>query len=274
MYSQIHWALRSGNAQQGSATLTEAFKPIAVRRASDNRALFWARCAVDLQLLTIYEFLCKPLSSAKGRLLDVGAGEAPWRDLMNSAVDYVAVDIDSSPEFGMQRQQEIQYYDGKRLPFADNSFDFILCTEVIEHVQKPDAFLDDLNRVLRHGGTLILTVPWSARVHHSPHDYNRFSRFGLESNLTSANFGEIVITERGNDVAAIANKLVVLTVRLLRSPNKYYALLSWLGALLVSPMAIFFVLLAHASFVLNFGSKDDPLGYGVVAKKMHPVSAE
>ena len=185
--------------------MTEAFKPIAVRRSSDNPALFWTRCRVDLQLLTIYNFLRQPLKAATGQLLDVGAGESPWRDLMPSVVEYVAVDIDSSPEFGMKRHSDMQYYDGVRLPFADNSFDVILCTEVLEHVRDPASFLKDLNRVLRRGGTLILTVPWSARMHHIPYDFSRFSRFGLEANLQAAHFSEVEISERGNDIAVIAN---------------------------------------------------------------------
>ena len=247
--------------------MTEAFKPIAVRRASDNPTLFWIRCRVDLQLLTIYKFLREPLLSARGRLLDVGAGEAPWRDLMSSAVEYIAVDIDSSVEFGMRHQQEMHYYDGSRLPFADNSFDVILCTEVMEHVRNPALFLVDLNRVLRQDGTLILTMPWSARVHHLPHDYSRFSRFGLEANLLAARFHEIRITERGNDISAIANKLIVLTVRLLAPLRKSYVVLTWPAALIILPITVFFLALAHGSLTLRLGSKDDPLGYGVVAKK-------
>lgn len=247
--------------------MTEAFKPIAVRRSSDNPALFWTRCRVDLQLLTIYNFLRQPLMAATGQLLDVGAGESPWRDLMPSVVEYAAVDIDSSPEFGMRRHSDMQYYDGVRLPFADNSFDVILCTEVLEHVRDPASFLKDLNRVLRRGGTLILTVPWSARMHHIPYDFSRFSRFGLEANLQAAHFSEVEISERGNDIAVIANKLTVLMVRLLLPSRKSLAILNWLGCLAMFPITLFFLGLAHLSLTFNFGSKDDPLGYGVIAKK-------
>lgn len=236
-------------------------------RASDNPALFWIRCFVDLQLLTIYKFLKDPLLLVEGRLLDVGAGEGPWRDLLSRSVEYVAVDIDSSSEFGIERQHGMHYYDGNTLPFESNSFDVILCTEVVEHVREPQEFLKELNRVLRQDGKLILTVPWSARVHHIPNDYSRFSRFGLNKNLIAAHFCEIEIFERGNDVAAIANKLVVLMVRLLWPANKYLVFLTWPSAMLIFPIPILFLFLAHGSFAFNLGSKDDPLGYGVLAKK-------
>lgn len=87
--------------------MSEAFQPIAVRPRSENRLIFWGRCLVDLQLLTIFRFLRSPLSSCRGRLLDVGAGESPWRDLLPRGGGYVGVDADLSGEFGMRHQSDI-----------------------------------------------------------------------------------------------------------------------------------------------------------------------
>lgn len=132
--------------------MSEAFQPIAVRPPSENRFLFWVRCLVDLQLMTVFRFLAPHLAACRGRVLDVGAGEAPWRELLPVGVEYVGVDVDVSGNFGMRQQSDIIYYDGKKLPFGDGSFDHVLCTEVLEHVPDPAAFLLDLNRVLRQGG--------------------------------------------------------------------------------------------------------------------------
>jgi len=247
--------------------LSEAFKPIAVKRPSENRFLFWARCRIDLQLLTIHNFLREPLQNARGRLLDVGAGEAPWRDFLHPDVDYVAVDVDSSTEFGMTKRTDTRYYDGSHLPFADAHFDVVLCTEVLEHVPDSAKFLAELYRVLAPGGTLILTVPWSARVHHIPHDYARYSRYGLVANLCASGFVGISVTERGDDVAAIANKLIVMNARLLLSTRWIDRLLGWPGAIALAPITLIFVCFAHASLALNIGSKADPLGYGVLARR-------
>ena len=248
--------------------MPEAFQPIAVRPPSENRFLFWVRCLVDLQLLTIFNFLRRPLGSCRGRVLDVGAGEAPWRDLLAEGVEYVGVDVDSSGEFGMRRLPGITYYDGKELPYADGSFDHVLCVEVLEHVPDPAAFLADLKRVLRQGGTLILTVPWSARLHHLPHDYNRFTRFGLTALLVSTGFSNINIGERGNDIAVIANKLLVLTIRLLQ-PNRWHNILwTWAMAAVLLPVAIGFLGAAHIALLLRIGSREDPIGYGVIAVRI------
>src|ERR1700680_3554490 len=100
----------------------EAFQPVAIRPASENRVLFFVRCCADLQLLTVFRFLRPRLARFHGKVLDVGAGESPWRELMPGA-EYLGLDTTDANTFGMRRRQDIIYYDGGRLPFADESFD-------------------------------------------------------------------------------------------------------------------------------------------------------
>ena len=244
--------------------MAEAFQPIAIRPPSEGRWLFAVRCMLDLQLLTVWRFLKPLLPTWRGRVLDVGAGAAPWRELLTNS-DYVGTDVATAGEFGMRRVPGVIYYDGSVLPFADRSFDHVVCTEVIEHVPDPVAFAADLHRVLRPGGSLALTVPWSARLHHLPNDYHRFTRYRLGALLSEAGFSAIAITERGNDVAVIANKVLVLLMRLLR-PRSVLALLWTLpAAVLVAPVTGAFLLAAHCAMALGLGAKEDPLGYAVVA---------
>jgi len=245
----------------------EAFRPIPVRPPSENRVLFAIRCLVDLQLLTVYRFLRRQLVACKGRVLDIGAGEAPWQHLLRHA-DYVGVDVAEASDYGMRQKPDIRYYDGVTLPFDAATFDYVLCTEVLEHVPDPAHFLADLSRVLRTGGTLVLTVPWSARLHHTPHDYTRFTRFGLDRLIRSAAFSEIEIEERGNDVAVIANKLIVVTFRLLRPLHPLHVIWTWPLAILLAPGTLLALVAAHMTMLMRLGSRDDPLGYGVVAVKV------
>lgn len=246
--------------------MSEAFQPVAIRPPSENRLLFAVRCCIDLQLLTVFRFLRAELPACRGRVLDVGAGEAPWRELLAEA-EYVGLDLDAAGQFGMRRQAGIVYYDGRRMPFADGAFDHVLCAEVLEHVPDPRALLLEAARVLRRGGSLILTVPWSARLHHLPHDYHRFTRYGLEALLGSAGFSAVRIEERGNDVAVVANKLVVMTVGLLLPRRGAERLWTWPLALPVGLVALGFVLAAHLAIAWHRGSREDPLGYSVVALK-------
>jgi SAM-dependent methyltransferase len=246
--------------------MRESFQPIAVHAPSDNWLLFYARCFADLQLLTIFLFLRGRLNPWTGRVLDVGAGESPWRELMPGAT-YVGLDTSHSDAFGMTRRQDVVYYDGVGLPFEDDEFDHVLCTEVLEHVGEPLPFLIDLHRVLRPGGTLALTVPWSARVHHVPYDYYRFTPFALGPLLTSAGFSDVAIEERGNDVATIANKLVAWWVGLVRPRRRASAIVTWPLSVLLAPMIGAVLVVAHITILSGVASDADPLGYGVTATK-------
>ncbi len=249
-----------------SRSTAEAFQPIPVRARSDAPIRYALRCVLDLQLLTIHRFLRTHLAGLRGRLLDVGAGECPWRDLL-TGVDYVGIDVEAADDFGMRRHADVVYYDGRRIPFPDASFDHVLCVEVLEHVEDPRAFVQEIARVLKPLGSLILTVPWSARLHHLPHDYHRFSGRALESLFATSGFDAIRIEARGNVVAVIANKLLVLVVALCSGRKPVQALWRWPAALLLSPVAAAFIAAAHVAVRFRGDETDDPLGYGLVARR-------
>lgn len=61
------------------------------------------------------------------------------------------------------------------LPFRDECFDAVLCTEVLEHVPDPVRVLCELNRVLKPGGQVFVTVPQSWEIHEARHDYLRYT---------------------------------------------------------------------------------------------------
>lgn len=246
--------------------MTEAFKPIAIGPPSENRLLFAVRRMVDLQLLTTFSFLSVELTELRGRVLDVGAGQAPWRELLRNA-EYVGLDVEAASEFGMKRQPDVVYYDGGRMPFPDSSFDHVMCSEVLEHVPDPVFFMAEVSRLLRAGGTLVLTVPWSARLHHLPHDYFRFTRYALVALMNRSGFGVLRVRERGNDITVVANKIIVMTIRLCRPARWRSVWWSWPGALLMTPITIAFLIAAHLSLWFGWGSREDPLGYGLVAVK-------
>jgi len=122
---------------------------------------------------------------ASGRLLDVGCGSKPYRALFDVA-QYVGLDIDSPNS--RQRGVADIFYDGTRFPFDDGRFESVLCNQVLEHVFNPDEFVAEICRVLTPGGRLILTVPFVWDEHEQPHDYARYSTFGLRSLLERNGF--------------------------------------------------------------------------------------
>ena len=248
--------------------MRETFQPIAVKAPEDNRLLFFLRCLVDVQLLTIYRFLSGHLRNVSGRMLDVGAGQAPWKGLLPVAAEYFGVDVYDAGNFGMSRRDEIVFYDGVTLPFEVAEFDNAMCIEVLEHVPDPVAFLREVGRVLKPGALMLLTVPWAARIHHVPHDYHRFTRFRLEALLEESGFDAISLTERGDDVAVVANKIIMIQLRLLKPNGNPIALLwRWPLALILAPVSGAFLMAAHFSMASGLGSAVDPLGYAVLARR-------
>ena len=120
-----------------------------------------------------------------GDVLDVGCGRKPYRDLV-SAARYVGLDVDSPVTRALGAAD--MFYGGGKFPLADAIFDGVLCSQVFEHVFTPEAFLSEIYRVLRPGGRLLLTVPFVWDEHEQPHDFARYSSFGLRALLERAGF--------------------------------------------------------------------------------------
>lgn len=236
-----------------------------------RRLFFAARQIADLQTKTIYRDLRVELGKFSGRLLDIGCGNSPFRHLLDPAnTQYQGIDVEQASSFGY-RNPDTVYYDGKVIPFADGSFDAVLCTEVMEHVPEAGPFVSEMHRVLKSGGMAIVTIPWSARFHYQPYDYHRYTPSMLAQLFAS--FSACAIQPRGTDLSSIASKVVVAYVRnllrlrlaspvdLLLVPFRLVATLLGLPFLLVA------LALGHGGIWFGLGSTDDPLGYTVVLKK-------
>lgn len=120
-----------------------------------------------------------------GYLLDVGCGSKPYKKLCN-AEKYIGLDIDTQTTRKIGTADCL--YDGMRFPFGCNVFDSILCNQVLEHVFHPDLFLSEINRVLKPGGRLLITVPFVWDEHEQPLDYARYSSYGLGALLEKHGF--------------------------------------------------------------------------------------
>ncbi len=112
-------------------------------------------------------------------VLDVGAGSAPYRQLISGADDeYWVLEVEPSAlrvDAGMFRVVG----DVHHLPFADASLDRVLLSEVLEHLHDPKQALGECARALKVGGQLVLTTPQYWHVHGWPSDYYRYTSHGL-----------------------------------------------------------------------------------------------
>ena len=120
----------------------------------------------------------------RGRLLDVGCGSKPYLKYFKVS-EYVGLEIE-----GRNKLAE-KHYNGKDFPFGDGEFDSVLVSQVLEHVFNPQEFLAEVNRALKGGGLLLLTVPFIWDEHEQPFDCARYTTFGLRHLLEKQGF-EIV----------------------------------------------------------------------------------
>jgi hypothetical protein len=87
--------------------------------------------------------------------------------------------------------------DAAALAFADNCFDAVVCSEVLEHVPDPRRVLVECHRVLKPGGVLLITVPFLYQIHADPHDYGRYTDYFWREVLAAAGFGVVEIEKQG-----------------------------------------------------------------------------
>ena len=159
-----------------------------------------------LERRSILEFVarCARELAPGARVLDAGAGNAPYRELFEHC-DYVTTDWSESVHPGARRADVIASLDA--LPVDDASFDAVLCTQVLEHVDDPGAVLGELHRVLRAGGGLWLTVPLAWPLHEEPFDFFRYTPYSLTTLLERAGFVDVEVAARNGYFATIAQLL-------------------------------------------------------------------
>ena len=143
---------------------------------------------------------------ARGRLLDVGCGEKPYRALLAPFVtEHVGLDhVDTQhPRDAI----DLYGYAGA-IPAEAMSYDTVLSTAVLEHVEEPASAIAEMHRVLRPGGVVILTAPLFWQVHEVPRDFYRFTEYGLRYLFEKAGFTILELTPLSGFVVTFAQALV------------------------------------------------------------------
>lgn len=161
-----------------------------------DRADYWGYFAMDYSGL---------------RVLDIGSSAGSYdkrsefgdaKGLVSRARQYVSFDIDP-------RARPNVVGDGHALPFSDATFDVIVANNVIEHLYDPTSGVREMKRVLRPGGQLLYTIPFLYPIHEAPHDYARFTRYGLARLFRE--FSSVEIHDRGGWFSTQAQMIFLLT---------------------------------------------------------------
>lgn len=140
------------------------------------------------------------------RVLDAGAGEGAYAPFF-SRTRYVGADLGiGDPQWNYGRLDVMA--DLVALPFAAGTFDACLNVVTLEHLSEPGCALVEIARVLNPGGRLLLVAPHEWEVHQAPHDYFRFTRYGLAHLLEDAGFTLIEIQPVGGFFRLLARRLL------------------------------------------------------------------
>jgi SAM-dependent methyltransferase len=161
----------------------------------------------------LYEFLSKEYAAIPqgADVLSIGAGGEIDQLLQEFAkrIGFRVVSFDIDESRGPDIIGDICSYN-----FDRTQFDVVVMSEVLEHLHSPHLGLKNIHGILKKGGTLILSTPFILPMHDRPHDYFRFTRYGLEFLLKD--FRRVQVEERNSYFEAID----VLWVRLLQTNSR------------------------------------------------------
>ena len=126
------------------------------------------------------------------RVVDLGCGTAPYKaQILKTAEKYIGMDWPNS----LHSPENVDIFASlnQALPLKNGCADGVVSFQVMEHLREPEFFLREAYRILKPGGKLFLTVPFQWHLHESPHDYFRYTKFGLEYLIKNAGFSEIKV---------------------------------------------------------------------------------
>jgi SAM-dependent methyltransferase len=159
-----------------------------------------------------------------GKLLDVGCGRKPYRNTyFSTATTYTGVD------YLTDRSDPDIVASAVDLPLSDQSFDTVVSTELLEHVSNPLRALQEMYRVLKPGGYLVLTTPMYWPRHEIPHDFFRYPYDGLLHLIKESGFELTRMFNRGNSYAFVGQVIqhalaTFLRTRFLRAATNSFFL--------------------------------------------------
>lgn len=136
-------------------------------------------------------------SYISGRVLDIGAGEMDrYKDLFKYK-EKINMDISKGKNVDVVGSAD-------NIPFSDDSFDSVLCTQVFEHLKYPNKAASEIFRVLKKDGVVLITVPQTNELHEEPNDFFRYTKYGIRSIFEDAGFKTVIFNQRGGYYSNIA----------------------------------------------------------------------
>lgn len=197
----------------------------------------------------------------QGHVLDIGSGHSPYRSLLTRATRYTSIEAET------RYNPDIVAF-AYNIPLASESIDSVMLTEVLEHLAEPEAALHETARVLKTGGALYVTVPMTWGLHYVPHDYYRFTRYGISHLLEKAGFEIKSIEPMGGLFTIMSARTVeVVSTLLIDQPLSKIGMKKGRLRMSAIPLSGFNLAAYYGSLALDTLWKEDVFGWAVYAHK-------
>ena len=122
-----------------------------------------------------------------GKFIDFGCGAMPYKQVFK-VNEFRGLDIKKSGHDVNEMHNDVIFYDGGEIPLESSSIDSVFASEVFEHIFELESTLGEINRILKPGGKLLITVPFIWEEHEVPYDFARYSSYGLSYILEKNQF--------------------------------------------------------------------------------------
>ncbi len=207
------------------------------------------------------KFLEKYSKYLKGHLVDLGCGMAPYKEYFLQFADtYTGVDWTKTIH---NSKVDVVSDLNVEIKLDDEIADSIISIAVMEHLYEPQIFLNESYRILKKGGYMVLQVPWQWRIHEAPHDYFRYTPYGLKYMFEKARYEDINIEAKSGFFTTWIVKMNYFSARFIRGPKP----LRWLIKAILIPFWTIGQVLAPYLDKLDRSWDSEAQGYYVVARK-------
>jgi SAM-dependent methyltransferase len=205
-------------------------------------------------------------------VLDIGSGDSS-QERLKKAPGCRVYKIDYPLTHARYNNPPDVFGDAQALPFASASVDCALLLEVIEHVAHADRAIGEVARILKPGGSLYISAPFSYPIHDAPSDYRRFTLYGMNHMLTSNGLCPVTTIQHGNPFTTSIQLFNLSILDAIDSIRQRNMLIAWLALPVAYPLCLLMNLLA-APFLLMPWKGRLCLGYFVIARRNEDDASE
>jgi len=166
------------------------------------------------------EIIQKHSHYIRGKVLDVGAGNYSRYINFFDYREYIKMDVEKGENVDVVGRAE-------DIPFKDETFDSVVCTQVFEHLTEPFKAAKEIYRVLKKKGHCLISAPQVNEIHGEPYDYFRYTKFGLIEIFSKSGFEILECDQIGGFFTTMAQlKIRYLIDKFNLYQKKWYRLLN------------------------------------------------